>query len=164
MSDFESLQNEYNSYKSSHAHTNDEYNRYGLSQYNSGVSAGADVFHFPRGYSLHSTALGETFPGFGSNVIPICIDASLSRSWTDGKNSGGGKNGSQNVRTTVSYNGKTALTTVGDADVWRVDTSAGVSYSSAAYAIFLPVFFNFDYSAIQANITSGTITVWLQKN
>lgn len=43
MSDFESLQNEYNSYKSSHAHTNDEYNSYGTSQYSSGYSAGASA-------------------------------------------------------------------------------------------------------------------------
>lgn len=123
-----------------------------------------DAYHFPDGYSLHSTALGETFPGFGSNIIPICINASLSRSWTEGKDSGGGKNGSQNVRTNVSYNGKTALTTIGDVDVWRASTSAGASYSSDAYSIFLPFFFNFDYSAIQSNITSGTITVWLQKD
>lgn len=40
VSDFESLQNEYNSYKSSHSHTNDEYNSYGSSQYNAGVVAG----------------------------------------------------------------------------------------------------------------------------
>lgn len=160
MSDYESLQNEFNNYKSSHAHTNDEYNSYGSEQY----AAGAEAFHFPKGYTLHSTALGETFPGFGSNIIPICINASLSRSWTEGKNSSGGKNGSQNVNTKVTYNGKTALSTTGDADVWRVDTSAGVSYNSQAYSIFLPFFFNFDYSAIQTNITSGTITVWLQKD
>lgn len=54
MSDYESLQNEYNGYKSSHSHTNDEfnsyvsshshtndeYNNYGSSQYNSGYGAG----------------------------------------------------------------------------------------------------------------------------
>lgn len=39
MSDYESLQNEYNSYKSSHSHTNDEYNSYGLAQYASGKQA-----------------------------------------------------------------------------------------------------------------------------
>lgn len=40
VSDYESLQAEYNSYKSSHAHTNDEYNSYGAAQYSNGVNAG----------------------------------------------------------------------------------------------------------------------------
>ena len=38
MSDYESLQTEYSSYKSSHAHTNDEYNSYGNSRYAAGSS------------------------------------------------------------------------------------------------------------------------------
>ena len=43
VSDYEALQAEYNSYKSSHSHTNDEYNSYGTSQYNAGVSAGSSA-------------------------------------------------------------------------------------------------------------------------
>ncbi len=43
VSDFEALQNEYNSYKSSHSHTNDEYNSYGNSRYAAGLSDATPV-------------------------------------------------------------------------------------------------------------------------
>lgn len=39
VSDYESLQTDYNSYKSSHSHTNDEYTSYGTAQYNAGQSS-----------------------------------------------------------------------------------------------------------------------------
>lgn len=52
VSDYESLQAEYNSYKSSHVHTNDEYNSYGTSQYSSGQSSG-----YNSGYSAGASAM-----------------------------------------------------------------------------------------------------------
>lgn len=117
-----------------------------------------DAYHFPDGYSLHSTALGETFPGFGNNVIPIAMN--ISSSWTYGYNDGKpvttGTYGDNKINGKVALNASGYITTTN-----RVGTCAG---GSTAYSVFLPFFFNFDYSAIQTNITSGTITVWLQKD
>ena len=60
VSDYESLQNDYNSYKSSHSYTNDEYNNYGSSQYNSGYSAGSSA-------ALSGSPTSITFSYGGNN-------------------------------------------------------------------------------------------------
>ena len=117
----------------------------------SGSSSRANKLHFPDGWSLHATALGEGFPGFGSNVIPVCMNgASRTYSW------------GRNVGSHSEYiNGKTAYGFNYNSHDPATEGSEGSSY---AYNLFLPAFFGFDWTAIQNNIKSGTITVWLTKD
>ena len=117
----------------------------------SGSSTRAGKLHFPDGWSLHATALGETFPGFGSNVIPVAMNGK-SRNYHWGRN-----NGSH----TESINGVAAYGFNYNSHDPATEGSEGSSY---AYNLFLPAFFGFDWTAIQNNIKSGTITVWLKKD
>lgn len=117
----------------------------------SGSSSRANKLHFPDGWSLHSTALGETFPGFGSNVIPVCRNGQ-SRTYYWGRN-----NGSH----TEYINGGAAYGFNYNSHDPATEGSEGSSY---AYNLFLPAFFGFDWNKIQSSITSGTITVWLTKD
>jgi len=117
----------------------------------SGSSTRAGKLHFPDGWSLHATALGESFPGFGSNVIPVAMNGK-SRTYYWGRN-----NGSH----TESINGVAAYGFNYNCHDPATEGSEGSSY---AYNLFLPAFFGFDWTAIQNNIKSGTITVWLTRD
>ena len=117
----------------------------------SGSSTRAGKLHFPDGWSLHATALGEAFPGFGSNVIPVCMNGA-SRNYHWGRNNGS---------FSEYINGKTAYGFNYNCHDPATEGSEGSSY---AYNLFLPAFFGFDWTAIQNNIKSGTITVWLTKD
>lgn len=116
-----------------------------------GSSEKAGKLHFPDGWSLHATALGETFPGFGSNVIPVCTNGA-SRTYHWGQNNGS---------VSEYINGKTAYGFNYNSKDPATEGSEGSSY---AYNLFLPAFFNFDWNKIQSSITSGTITVWLTRD
>ena len=117
----------------------------------SGSSTRAGKLHFPDGWSLHATALGEAFPGFGNNVIPVCMN-SASRTYYWGRNVGSH---------TESINGVAAYGFNYNCHDQAKEGSEGSSY---AFNLFLPAFFGFDWTAIQNNIKSGTITVWLTKD
>ena len=124
----------------------------------SGSSSRANKLHFPDGWSLHATALGETFPGFGSNVIPVCMNQS---EWANGYfywdavqiGVNDGKSNSINGNTSAAVNYKKNANGSHFADI-----------TLGANNLFLPAFFNFDWNKIQSSITSGTITVWLTKD
>ena len=117
----------------------------------SGSSSRANKLHFPDGWSLHATALGESFPGFSSNVIPVAMNGA-SRNYHWGRNNGS---------FSEYINGKTAYGFNYNSKDPAKEGSEGSSY---AYNLFLPAFFNFDWTAIQNNIKSGTITVWLTRD
>lgn len=78
MSDFESLQNEYNSYKSSHSHSNDEYSSYGSSQYNAGVIAGKSQgkirLVINAAISVHDN--GDGAPSYANSKVTFDLDLS----------------------------------------------------------------------------------------
>ena len=124
----------------------------------SGSSIRAGKLHFPDGWSLHATALGETFPGFGSNVIPVCMNQS---EWANGYfywdavqvGVNDGKSNSINGNTSAAVNYKK-----------KANGSHFADITLAANNLFLPAFFGFNWTAIQNNIKSGTITVWLTKD
>ena len=124
----------------------------------SGSANRANRLHFPDGWSLHATALGESFPGFGSNVIPVCMNQS---EWANGYfywdavqvGVNDGKSNSINGGTSASVNYKK-----------NANGSHFSDITLSAYNLFLPAFFGFDWSAIQNNIKSGTITVWLTRD
>lgn len=134
----------------SKGHT-DGYNSGHTDGYNSGSTNCASKLHFPDGWSLHATALGETFPGFGANVIPICMNGA-SRNYHWGRNNGS---------FSEYINGKTAYGFNYNSHDPATEGSEGSSY---AYNLFLPAFFGFDWDKIKSSITSGTITVWLTKD
>ena len=124
----------------------------------SGSSTRAGKLHFPDGWSLHSTALGETFPGFGSNVIPVCMNqGSTATGWLYWDNTNfsvnDGRSNSINGNTSAAVNYKKNANGSHFADI-----------TLSANNLFLPAFFGFDWSAIQTSITSGTITVWLTRD
>lgn len=141
----------------SKGHT-DGYNSGHADGYNSGSSSCASKLHFPDGWSLHSTALGETFPGFGSNVIPVCMNQS---EWANGYfywdavqiGVNDGKSNSINGNTSAAVNYKKNANGSHFADI-----------TLAANNLFLPAFFGFDWDKIKSSITSGKITVWLTKD
>lgn len=125
---------------------------------------------FPSGYAFKSTYMGNTFPGFGSNVIPLTMQISLST----------GSYGSSHMGTSCGSEGHTNKTINGTVaakiDLYgnsRCDNPTAVwggrrIYNSASgsgvdIVEFLPPFFNFDWDALQVGITSGTITSWLEK-
>lgn len=124
----------------------------------SGSSSRANKLHFPDGWSLHATALGETFPGFGSNVIPVAMNQS---EWANGYfywdavqiGVNDGKSNSINGVTSASVNYKKNANGSHFADI-----------TLGANNLFLPAFFGFDWNKIQSSITSGTITVWLTRD
>ena len=126
--------------------------------YASGNANRANRLHFPDGWSLHATALGETFTGLSSNVIPACMNQS---EWANGWfywdavqiAVNDGKNNSINGATSASVNYKKNANGSHFADI-----------TLSAYNLFLPAFFGFDWTAIQNNIKSGTITVWLTRD
>lgn len=123
-----------------------------------GSSEKAGKLHFPDGWSLHATALGETFPGFGNNVIPVCMNQS---EWANGYfywdaaqiGVNDGKSNSINGATSASVNYKKNANGSHFADI-----------TLGANNLFLPAFFGFNWTAIQNNIKSGTITVWLTRD
>lgn len=101
-----------------------------------------------------STKNGNTWPGFSSKVIPLTMQRGASASGS----SLGGITG--NV-----YDSK-----VNNVNYVYLNTSKGssngqVGMNSSAtndYA-FLPYAYNMDLTSVQNNITSGTITCWLEK-
>lgn len=119
--------------------------------YASGNANRANRLHFPDGWSLHATALGESFPGFSSNVIPVAMNGA-SRNYKWGRNVGSHSE---------YINGTTAYGFNYNSHDPATEGSEGSSY---AYNLFLPAFFNFDWDKIQSSITSGAITVWLTKD
>lgn len=124
---------------------------------------------FPSEYSkMKSTALGDTFPGWDNDIIPICISVKATKDWTADFEPG-----------QRWYDSPTSSLTINNKTVASADTSIGV-YSTArgtvyggingnAYSIFLPYFYDFDFNAIKnnkANIESmalSTPTVWLER-
>lgn len=76
VSDYESLQNEFNNYKSSHAHTNDEYNSYGSEQYTAG--ANEEKVHYKgiyvsQGYHYKSYYSSVLDSGHSSATIAYAV-------------------------------------------------------------------------------------------
>ena len=128
-------------------------------------NAGGSAFGglFPAGYSkMKSTALGDVFPGWSADIIPICINVSSSTDWSVSFSSGQRGYGTQS--TSRSLNSKTASS--GSTDIGVYCTADGRTYGtihSYGYSVFLPFFYNFDFDAIKRNVTSGTCTVWLEK-
>ena len=124
----------------------------------SGSSTRAGKLHFPDGWSLHATALGESFPGFGSNILPVCMNQS---EWANGYfywdavqvGVNDGKSNSINGNTSAAVNYKKNANGSHFADI-----------TLGANNLFLPAFFGFNWTAIQNNIKSGAITVWLTRD
>lgn len=108
---------------------------------------------FPSGYKFKALALGDTFPGFGPDIIPICSDVLAS-------GSGSASNTWVSFSGQYPYNGKNAAYL--SARVCNVNgqTSSATAY---AYNVFLPIFFNFNYALLQNTVKTGTITAWLQR-
>lgn len=126
--------------------------------YASGNANRANRLHFPDGWSLHSTALGESFPGFSSNVIPVCMNQT---EWANGYFYWDA------VQVGVDDGKTNYINGVGSAYVNYKKKANGSRFSDitlSAANLFLPAFFGFDWSAIQNNIKSGTITVWLTRD
>ena len=132
VSDYESLQAEYNSYKSSHAHTNDEYNSYGSAQYSNGQSSG-----YSSGYSAGASAMTNGTVVF----ITVPQDNNGGTSYhssvaTNGSKILGGVAwgvGSSHI-TIQGSNDNSNWTTIGDIGTSGSDT---VDISSYAYVRFL---------------------------
>ena len=124
----------------------------------SGSSTRAGKLHFPDGWSLHATALGESFPGFGSNILPVCMNQS---EWANGYfywdavqvGVNDGKSNSINGNTSAAVNYKKNANGSHFADI-----------TLGANNLFLPAFFGFNWTAIQNTIKSGAITVWLTRD
>lgn len=84
VSDFESLQAEYNSYKSSHSHTNDEYTSYGTSQYNAGMNDGKSKLSVVRfdGYGWGNSSSNVIDTG-GTSTKTIYFAAAFKTEFSD---------------------------------------------------------------------------------
>ena len=101
-----------------------------------------------------------SFPGFSENVIPL----TMSFSGVNGSASHGNCTwGSLDCSASRAINGKTAVSTSGS--MWFEISRAGASVNCGGGAnhIFIPMFYDMDLTAVQNNVTSGTITSWLEK-
>ena len=126
------------------------------------TGGGGDTL-FPAGYEWKSTALGDVFPGWSADIIPICININTSRSYSVNFQSGQRGYGDQYSSTSIKgtkavEGGIQGLGVYCTADGRTYGTVRGYSGS-----VFLPFFYNFDFDAIKRDITSGTCTVWLEK-
>lgn len=127
----------------------------------------------PAGYMMKAVALGDTFPGFGANVIPLCINAAASAHC-----SGGGGfmtiSASASGTAALAYNGRNAVTAYVKSNMSCDYEATGGSSATRSYCggtcsmtasnIWLPDLFDYDFTAIQNSVTSGTVTVWLEKS
>lgn len=125
------------------------------------TGGGGDTL-FPAGYEWKSTALGDVFPGWSADIIPICIDISTSKEWIVNFQSGQrwytGPTVSQTINngTAISSNTSLRVASTADGNIYG-------ELSCDGYSVFLPFFYNFDFDAIKRDIRSGTCTVWLEK-
>ena len=100
---------------------------------------------FPAGYVLKSETLGNTFPGYGANVIPIVVRASVTGRFAWRHQAGGETNGDR----FVSLNSK---------DFMKMDAGStnGNNYISGTVScdvIFLPELYGYDACATGVPIT-----------
>ena len=113
-------------------------------------SGGSDVekdYHFPKGYILKSETLGDSFPGYGANVIPIVVKANVVGRWAWRHQAGGETRGDR----FVSLNGK---------DFMKMDaeSSNGNNYISGTVScdvIFLPELYGYDFKALKNACATG---------
>lgn len=125
------------------------------------TGGGGDTL-FPAGYEWKSTALGDVFPGWSADIIPICINVSKGTSYSIDYASGSRNMGSKT--SSSSINGKTsAYASTSFATYSTAGGSVSGTVTANSYSVFLPYFYNFDFDAIKQNIKSGTCTVWLEK-
>lgn len=116
--------------------------------------------NIPKGnWVLKSTAKGDTFPGFSDNVIPLCIDVSESYSGHSVNNTSGQMSDSR----TVKVNGKSVFYIYGHMSFEIARAQSWLDGNGNAKSIFLPVYYNFDLTAVQQGVKSGTISTWLEK-
>lgn len=106
---------------------------------------------------LKSTANSDQWPGFSNNVIPLCGTFSTSYSGHSNNCTSGNMSGNKSA----TQNGKTALSVSGSMNFAISRGEANISGSGKAYNVFLPAFYDFDLTATQEGVTSGTITAWL---
>lgn len=120
---------------------------------------------FPIDYpNMKSTALGDTFPGWEADIIPICITLNgTTNKYIDappGQTNQGAITGNETL------NGKTVASITSDGIVVYSTANSKTRIDNVqffAHSIFLPYFFNFDFDAIKNTIRSGTCTVWLER-
>lgn len=126
---------------------------------------------FPPGYpKMKSTALGDTFPGWSADIIPICININTSRSYSVNFQSGQRGYGDQYSSTSIKgtkavEGGIQGLGVYCTADGRTYGTVRGYSGS-----VFLPFFYNFNFedlkndkSSIRSMAVGDTATVWLER-
>ena len=121
----------------------------------------SDLFiNIPDGkWILKSTAKKDTWPGFSDNVIPLCIDVSASYSGHSVNNTSGQMSDSR----TVNVNGKSVFYIYGHMSFEIARAQSWLDGNGNAKSIFLPVYYNFDLTAVQQGVKSGTISTWLEK-
>ena len=92
-----------------------------------------------------STSTGESFPGFGDDVIPIAMNtgSSCSRSHSNYTSSS-----PMTTSGSTAINGKTASAINASASKGINRESLSVNASTTAYSVFLPWFYNMDLTSI----------------
>lgn len=115
----------------------------------------------PEGdWVLKSTAFGDTFPGYGSNIIPLVVESMGASAYINYGTAGNGRhyhgyakiNNRNAVHQDEMINGDGEILP----QVWAWATG---------YNLFIPAFYDYDLSATQAGTTDTSIkiTAWLQK-
>lgn len=121
---------------------------------------------FPSDYTkMKSTALGDTFPGWEADIIPICISTSASTYKNFDAPAGTTNQGT--ISGSKTFNGKT-VASVSSGSITCTNSTGTTAVripniNANAYSVFLPYFYDFDFDAIKRNVTSGTCTVWLER-
>ena len=115
--------------------------------------------NIPEGnWTLKSTKNGDVFPGFSDKVIPLTAD--FSNSFSD--YSVNCTSGNMSNSRSASVNGKTVFYFYGHMKFDIARSQAWLDGNGYAKGVFLPFYYNFDLTATQAGVKSGTITTWLE--
>ena len=126
---------------------------------------------FPAGYVPKSILLGDVFPGFNSDIIPLCISSTISAggSASSGKevySCGWGTNsGNYSIGGIIAF-----LINASGGGEWRNGSYTSInglstrgSASAVGNGIYLPHYFRYNWKELQNTIKSGTVICWLQK-
>lgn len=135
---------------------------------------------FPSEYpNMKSTALGDTFPGWDADIIPICISVYAGTSVNISIPPGVTNRGT--ISSSRTLNGNKTVASLSSSSLKGTGANqGGTAYLTGdwvgayAYSIFLPYFYNFDFelmktkkseimaAARSVSSTAGA-TVWLER-
>lgn len=129
---------------------------------------------FPSDYpNMKVSALGDSFPGWDEDIIPVCVSVSKSFNKTisvpPGTTNQGTINESRSINNKVAAKISSSNITANSQNAGSTASVSIPNLAATAYSIFLPYFYNFDFTALKnaknsiRSMAEGNPTVWLER-